>query len=107
MGLEVYVTRQALADVDETRDWWSQHRSPEQAERWHMACDAAIDSLPFRAANCSLAYEGRTLPVEMRQLPFGVSRRSTHRLVFAIRPDKIVVYRVQHLAQREITIDDL
>jgi len=107
MGLDVFLTRQALADVDDIREWWSQNRSAEQAIRWHEACETAIDSLTYRAVNCPRAYEARNLPVEMRQLAFGVGRRRTHRLLFAIRPDKIIVYRVQHLAQREITIDDL
>jgi plasmid stabilization system protein ParE len=107
MPLEVYLTAHALADVEHSRRWWSDHRSKEQAERWHRACDAALDSLGMRAEKCPLARESRHAPVELRQLAFGVGRRRTHRLVFAIRPDRIVVYRVQHLAQDTMSTDDL
>ena len=107
MPLEVYLTARALEDVEKCRLWWSRHRSAEQAKRWHAACEQALDSLPARAKGCSRAQESRKAPIELRQLVFGVGRRRTHRAVFAIRPDKIVVYRIQHLAQKDLSIDDL
>ena len=107
MPLDVYLTAKALIDIDDCRKWWAENRSAEQAERWHRACDAALDSLGTRATRCPLTRENRKAPVELRQLVFGIGKSRTHRLVFTIRPDRIVVYRVKHLAQRDISIDDL
>ena len=107
MRLEVELTAKAIGDVEGCRQWWSENRSAEQAERWHRACDAALDSLPTRGPRCPLARESRRAPVELRQLAFGVGRRRTHRLVFSIRAERIVVYRVMHLAQRDLSSEDL
>lgn len=107
MALPVHLTTKALADIENCRTWWAEHRSAEQAERWHRACEAALDWLINRAERCPLARENRRAPVELRQLAFGVGTRRTHRLVFVIRPARIVVYRVQHLAQKDLSIDDL
>jgi plasmid stabilization system protein ParE len=107
MPLDVYLASKALADIEHCRAWWAEHRSAEQAERWHVACEQAMDSLPSRATNCSRARESVNSPVELRQLAFGVGRRPTHRLVFAIRPEKIVLYRVTHLAQEDLSIDEI
>jgi plasmid stabilization system protein ParE len=107
MPLAVHLTAKAMADIENCRQWWSEHRSVEQSERWHRACDAALDSLSERAMRCPRARESRKAPVELRQFAFGVGRSHTHRLVFAIRPDRIVVYRVKHLAQKDLSIDDL
>jgi hypothetical protein len=46
-------------------------------------------------------------PSNYAKRAFGAGRRRTHRAVFAIRPDKIVVYRIQHLSQRDLSVDDI
>jgi plasmid stabilization system protein ParE len=107
MPLPVHLTAKALGDIEDCRTWWAEHRSAEQAERWHRACEAALDTLSDCAGRCPLAQENRRAPVELSQLAFGVGTRRTHRLVFVIRPDRIVVYRLQHLAQKDLSIDDL
>jgi hypothetical protein len=44
--------------------------------------------------------------VEIRELHYGLGHRSTHRAVFAMRNDEVIVYTVRHLAQRDLTPDD-
>ena len=39
-------------------------------------------------------------------LVYGVGRRPTHRAVFTVRSDLVLVLRVRHLAQKEISPDD-
>ncbi|RIK88326.1 MAG: hypothetical protein DCC67_00750 [Planctomycetota bacterium] len=106
MSVPVYLTDRAFQDVDGACDWWARHRSAEQAWRWREACVKAIDSLPGLAATCPVVSERDELGIELRQLAFGLGRRPSHRVVFEIRPDIILVMRVQHLAQRELSIDD-
>ena len=40
---------------------------------------------------------------EIREMLFGVGRRKTHRAVFRIRKDRVVVYAIRHLAQDALT----
>jgi hypothetical protein len=40
-------------------------------------------------------------PIELRQLNYGSGRKITHRIIFAIRPTRVVVYAVRHVAQRD------
>jgi hypothetical protein len=53
---------------------------------------------PYR---CSLALENPRFPIELRQLNYGSGRRKTHRIIFAIRPDTVVVHAVRHVAQED------
>jgi len=51
--------------------------------------------------------ESEFLPVELRQMLYGSGRRTTHRILFIIREQTIVVYQIRHVAMRDITADDL
>lgn len=76
MALPVHLTAKALDDIDNCRQWWAEHRSAEQAERWHRACDAALDSLSERAARSSGPREPQGA---CRSSPIGIWRRAeTH-----------------------------
>lgn len=66
-----------------------------------------MTKLPAKVNRCPLAQENGTFPFEVRQLNFGLGRKATHRAVFTVRPDMILVLRVRHLAQNELTLDDL
>jgi plasmid stabilization system protein ParE len=107
MVLQVLLGDQAHADIAECFRWWAIHRSTEQADRWHDVCERAIDSLALKATTCARASENDSFPFELRQLNFGVGRRPTHRVLFTIRPDSVLVLRVQHFAQKTLTIDDV
>jgi plasmid stabilization system protein ParE len=107
MSLPVVMSAKAHLDIEACCSWWAEHRSVEQTELWYDVCYATLRSLTERAETCPLAAESHELSVEARQIAFGVGRKPTHRAVFTIRPDMIFVLRVQHLAQRALTIDDL
>jgi plasmid stabilization system protein ParE len=107
MSLPVVISAKAHSDIDDCCTWWAERRSIEQAEHWYAACSKSIYSLDSNATACPHAPESRKLPLEVRQITFGVGRKPTHRALFTIRPDMIFVLRVQHLAQRELTMDDL
>jgi hypothetical protein len=47
------------------------------------------------------------LPIEIRELAYGLGRKPTHRALFAIRPDAVIVYAIRHTAQADVTPDDL
>jgi hypothetical protein len=43
----------------------------------------------------------------IRELHYGLRNKATHRAVFEVRNDEVIVYTVRHLAQRDLTPDDL
>ena len=104
---EVVVTDKAYSQLKAAAQWWAENRSVEQAEKWFAGFLEAIVSLEKNPGRCPLARENTSFPVEIRELHYGVSRRATHRAIFVIRPDKVVVYSVRHLAQRDIQPEDL
>ena len=107
MPLPVFLTDRAQRDIEDSYSWWAEHRSAEQAIRWRNACEQAIDALPHNAQQCPLSPESERFPAEVRQRHLGLGRRPSHRVIFTIRPDMILVLRVQHLAQQELSLDDL
>ncbi len=107
MTFRVLLTEQARRDLEATCTWWAQNHSHEQAQRWYAGFAAAIRSLRKDPEKCPRAQESETLPYDLRQLNYGVGRRPTHRAVFIIREDAVVVLRVRHLAQDQLSPGNL
>jgi plasmid stabilization system protein ParE len=103
----VVITGPAARDIQAAHDWWAEHRSAEQAARWYTGIHAAINSLKRMPGRCSFAPEQDLLEQGIRQLHFGVGRRPTHRVVFAIDGNDVVVFRVRHSSQDELAGEDL
>jgi plasmid stabilization system protein ParE len=102
MSHEVLITLRAQQEAQSIHDWWSQHRSPEQASLWYEEFWNCILSLEQNPERHALATENGRFPYELRQLNFGVSSKPTHRLVYTLRYDRVVVLRVRHLAQQAL-----
>jgi hypothetical protein len=56
------------------------------------------------AAQHVLLYD---LPYTVRQLLYGIGRKPTHRAVFEVRGDTVYVLAVRHLAQDDLSADEL
>jgi hypothetical protein len=65
-----------------------------------------LRSLEDDPDRCPFARENASIPIEIRQLSYGLSRK-THRAIFAVRSDRVVVYAIRHLAQRDLLPDDI
>jgi len=105
MTYSVAITDRAKDELDQACDWWAEHRSAEQALRWYNGLIAAMKSLGDNPQRCPVAPENHAFPFEIRQLLYGSGRKPTHRAVFTIRPDLVLVLRIRHLAQQEISPD--
>jgi plasmid stabilization system protein ParE len=103
----VIVTGPARRDLQSAYDWWKEHRSAEQADRWYAGIYREIESLGKNAQNCSLAAESDLHTASIRQQLFGLGHRATHRIVFAIDSTTVVVLRVRHASQDVLSWDDL
>jgi plasmid stabilization system protein ParE len=105
MKYEVVIAARAQQEAQAAHDWWSENRSAEQAARWYDEFLKAACSLEQNPAGHATAPEDGRFPYEIRQLNFGIGRTPTHRIVYTIRPNQVVVLRVRHLAQQEIDLD--
>jgi len=107
MSYPIAYTHRALSELDAASEWWARHRSAVQAARWYAGFSAAIDSLAENPDRCPLARENGLFPYELRELHYGLGSRPTHRAVFTIRPDAIVILTIRHVAQKDLTAEDL
>jgi plasmid stabilization system protein ParE len=107
MTYRVLLTDNARRDLEAACNWWARNRSHSQAQRWYAGFAAAIRSLARNPGKCPPAQESERLPYQLRQLNYGVGRRPTHRAVFVIREETVLVLRVRHLAQDQLSVGDM
>jgi plasmid stabilization system protein ParE len=103
----VVFTEQAAQELQEAAEWWAEHRSFEQAARWYGGFSAKIESLCESPERCPLADENHAFPYEIRELHYGLSARPTHRAIYAIVSDFVVILTVRHAARRALRPDDI
>jgi plasmid stabilization system protein ParE len=87
--------------------WWAENRSAEQALRWLEGFEASLESLAEHPERFAAAREKDAFNVVIRELHYGVRGKATHRALFEIRNDEVIVYSIRHLAQRDVHPDDL
>ncbi|MEX0643498.1 MAG: type II toxin-antitoxin system RelE/ParE family toxin, partial [Pirellulales bacterium] len=84
-----------------------EHRSSEQAARWYAGFRSSITSLADNPEKWPLAAENGRFSYEIRELHYGLGSRPTHRAVFTIRLNAVVVLTIRHAAQAELSADDV
>jgi plasmid stabilization system protein ParE len=102
MKFDVLITDQARQEAQAIHDWWAANRSAEQAARWYDEFIRRALALEVNPEHGAVAPENGRFPYELRQLNFGIGRKSTHRMLYTIRQKDVVVLRVRHLAQQDI-----
>ncbi len=107
MTRRVIVIPQAKFRLVETAEWWSKHRSAEQAARWLTGFEIAIENLATTADQWPLALEASRLGLPLRQMNYGLSRHPTHRAIYKIDRDIVVVVAIRHLAEDELQPGDV
>lgn len=107
MTYRVVFTQRASDEMDAAARWWAEHRSAQQAARWYAGFSEAIFSLTEFPERCSLARENGRFPYEIRELNFGLGSHPTHRAVFTVRPDVVLILTIRHSAQEDLGEDEL
>lgn len=107
MKCVVTVLPRARRQLYESARWWAQHRSREQAARWLDGLEQALASLEDNPERCGLAGENDAFSFTLRQLLYGLGRKKTHRAVFEVRDNEVIVYAIRHVAQKDLTPDDI
>ena len=87
--------------------WWSENRSAKQAIDWLEGFEQALTLLAQNPDRYAVARESGAFDFAVRELHYGLGNKATHRAVFEIRGDEVLVYSVRHLAQRDLTPDDI
>ncbi len=107
MSLPLVIMPRAEEGLLRNARYWAKQHSPSQAERWYDEFSAAIEAIPEQPLRHPLARENDLFPFELHALHLGVSSRPTHRALFTIRPDAIVVLAVRGAAANDLTVDDV
>lgn len=107
MSREVEILPRATIQIYESASWWAENRSVAQAARWLAEIESAIRGLSDTAPRHPLARESDAFDFPLHQMNFGVSRKSTHRILFSFDDARVLVYAVRHLSQSDVTSDDL
>jgi plasmid stabilization system protein ParE len=107
MSLRVVISKQAEREMQSAFNWWASHRSKRQADRWYAGLAKAIADLGENPERHAQSRERPRLACEIRDLLVGLGRRPTHRAVFTIRGDEILVLTIRHLAQLDLLSDDI
>jgi plasmid stabilization system protein ParE len=107
MSLRVVITEQAEREMQAAFDWWAEHRSKKQADRWYAGLAKAIAELSNNPERHGQSRERDRFTYEIRDLLLGLGSRPTHRAVFTIRGEEVVVLTVRHLAQRDLSPRDI
>ena len=106
MKREVFLTKTAKQQMNAAADWYAEH-NPSVAATWFNGLLARVNSLDDNPLQYALARESQFLPVELRQMLYGSGKRTTHRILFVIREQTIVIYQIRHVGMRDVTADDL
>ena len=101
MSRRVILTDVAEVELESAYRWYAEH-APDFAERWYNGFLDQLQSLADDPERFPLAPESGDLIVQVRQMLYG-HHRKTHRAVFTVRSDAVVVLRIRHVAQAPLS----
>lgn len=102
---EIVLSATAQNDLRANVQWWSEHRSPSEAERWYVSILESIYSLEHMPTRCLLAREAETLGIELHNLWFGLSAKQTHRVLYTVDGNTVNVFRVLSTRQNKFELN--
>ena len=107
MSYRVILNERAEDQLEAAYLWWMEHRSAEQAARWYNGFLDSVGSLSENPERCALARENSKFPIPVRELLYGLGKGITHRALFTIRHDVVFVFSVRHVAQQDVSPDEV
>lgn len=102
MTYKVVVTDRAQSQLHDAFAWWASHRSSLQAARWYEAYADAVMKISEAPLRYGYSAENGRFPFEIRNCYFGASRNRTHRIVFTIREQEILIVAVRSAMQKPL-----
>jgi plasmid stabilization system protein ParE len=107
VNYRVVIVSRAKQQLLEQALWWSEHRSPEQAYAWLAGFERKLKVLSTDPNKFPVAHESEELARNLHELHYGLKNKKTHRAVFEIREQYVIVHSIRHLAQADLSPDDL
>ena len=105
MSYRILFTEQAHRDLRQACEWWVRNGSTEQAGDWFDGFAKAVYLVSENPERFPLAREDGSFSSELRQFSYGLAKHPTHRAVFTVRGNTILVLRVRHLARKWFALE--
>ena len=106
MTFTVRITERAAREICDAAAWWARERSIDEAERWYQGIRGAIAGLGTLARRCAVIADQAGLKYETREFHYGSGSTPTHRVIFAIVGEQVVVLTVRHFARGPLDSED-
>lgn len=106
MTFRILILPQAHLDINRNADWWADHYSIDQAERWADSVYDQIETLDRSPESYALSAENETFPFEIRDKLVGPGRNPNYRAVFTICDNVVYVLAVRRAAQDAFRPED-
>jgi hypothetical protein len=106
MTFDVVMTDDATTRLEDIHLWF-QENAPQMANKWYNGIRDSILSLEEDPERFGVADESHNYPLALREILYGVGKRKTHRIVYSVHDQKVVIRAIRHVAQRAITEDDI
>lgn len=106
MEFAIRFTRRASIELHRVSDWYND-QSTGLGEEWLGGIQRAITSLSDNPERFGLSHETDQFSYELRELYYGIGRRKTHRVLFRIAEEEVIVLGIRHFSQRDAAPDDL
>ena len=107
MTYKVRLSDNAEADLAANANWWASHRSYDEALRWLVGFHSVLRQLDTDPERFPMVTEAGRFRRELRQLNYGLKSKKTHRAVFEVQGQEVVVHALRHLSQDEVGLSDL
>jgi len=108
MTFTVEYTHRAERDLREITAWYLEESgSIDIASDWSDGIYSLIEDLSHTADRHPPACELEVVEGDLREVHYGSGRRTTHRIIYQIIGERVVILRIRHTSQRELTPDDI
>ena len=107
MSYRILVTEQAHRDLWRACRWWARNRSPQQADEWFDGFAKAVHLAGKNPERFPSAHEDDSFSSDVRQFSYGLAKHATHRAVFAIRGNALLILRVRDLSRKWFALEGM
>lgn len=107
MSRRVIITGPAELDVHSNYEWWAKNKSEHQAKRWLEGIYQKMLGLADDADMYALAMEVQLKKIGVKQVSFGLGISPTHRILFRIQQNNVIILRVRAFKQDAIDTSEL